>query len=378
MAIRKAQNSCSPDGSVIASSRLHPVPWPVKKTGCHGLGEKMSPSAAGLLRGHPLLRSRDPEELGAYLHAWGYQLLVGRQAARQLDACFNGVFLPNLTLGYYHYGAPVEVRTSPTNDNHWILWPLRGQSEMITGRVAVTCGPGRAMVVSPTQTSFFRSQGGARLHLRLNGAGLLRRLVALLGEPLDRPLEFAPEMILNEGYGRGLSAYLRLAIADLEQTGSILGSPITVNSFEEFIMTGLLLSHPHNCSGMLLRRQKPVAPRDVRRAIDYIEANLDAAIGLPEIVAAAGVPGRTLIQHFRDFKGTSPMRYLRRARYRKVREALRDAEPEEHITEIAAKWGFTHMGRFSVDYRRQFGETPSQTLRRARTTRPSAMLPSSD
>jgi len=72
------------------------------------------------------------------------------------------------------------------------------------------------------------------------------------------------------------------------------------------------------------------------------------------------------------------MRYLRRARYRKVREALRDAEPEEHITEIAAKWGFTHMGRFSVDYRRQFGETPSQTLRRARTTRASAMLPSSD
>src|SRR5215831_9270946 len=107
----------------------------------------MGPSAAALLKRHPLLRSGDPEEVGAYLHAWGYQLLVGRQAARQLDACFNGVFLPNLTLGYYHYGAQVGVRTSPTNENHWILWPLQGRSEMTTGRVSVTCRPGRAMVV---------------------------------------------------------------------------------------------------------------------------------------------------------------------------------------------------------------------------------------
>jgi AraC-like DNA-binding protein len=87
---------------------------------------------------------------------------------------------------------------------------------------------------------------------------------------------------------------------------------------------------------------------------------------LPEIVAAAGVPGRTLIQHFRDFKDTSPMRYLRIARYEKVREALSRAEPEESITEIAARWGFGHLGRFSVEYRRCFGESPSQTLRRRR------------
>jgi len=98
-----------------------------------------------------------------------------------------------------------------------------------------------------------------------------------------------------------------------------------------------------------------------------MQANLDAAIGLPEIVVASGVPGRTLLQHFRDFKGVSPMRYLRTTRYQKVRDALHRAEPEEGITEIAAKWGFTHMGRFSVEYRRRFGESPSATLRRRRS-----------
>jgi len=32
--------------------------------------------------------------------------------------------------------------------------------------------------------------------------------------------------------------------------------------------------------------------------------------------------------------------------------------------DIAAAHGFTHIGRFSVEYRRQFGETPSETLGR--------------
>jgi len=34
------------------------------------------------------------------------------------------------------------------------------------------------------------------------------------------------------------------------------------------------------------------------------------------------------------------------------------------VQEMAARWGFWHLSRFSSDYRTLFGETPSQTLRR--------------
>ena len=61
-------------------------------------------------------------------------------------------------------------------------------------------------------------------------------------------------------------------------------------------------------------------------------------------------------------------RYLRAARYEKVRETLCRAQPVEGVTEIAAKWGFGHMGRFSIDYRKRFGESPSETLLRSRVT----------
>jgi transcriptional regulator GlxA family with amidase domain len=132
------------------------------------------------------------------------------------------------------------------------------------------------------------------------------------------------------------------------------------------VTTALLLHQPHNYAQALRKLGQPVTPRDVKRAIEYMEANLETPIGLPEIVAASWVPGRTLLQHLRDFSGTSPMRYLRAARYEKVRAALRRADPEENITGIAARWGFGHFGRFSVEYRRLFGESPSATLRRRR------------
>jgi transcriptional regulator GlxA family with amidase domain len=105
----------------------------------------------------------------------------------------------------------------------------------------------------------------------------------------------------------------------------------------------------------------------VRRAIDYIEANLDSSFTIADIVQATGIAGRTLFRHFRTFKGVSPLRYANNARFQRVRQALFQAEPEESITAIAMRWGFTHMGRFSIEYRRRYGESPSQTLRRPRS-----------
>jgi transcriptional regulator GlxA family with amidase domain len=134
--------------------------------------------------------------------------------------------------------------------------------------------------------------------------------------------------------------------------------------FEQFITTALLLSHPHSYTQALRRCERPIAPRDVKRAVEYLEAHLDAAVTLSDLVRASGVPGRTLFKHFKDSTGVSPVRYLRNRRFQKVREALTRAEPGDSVTAIALKWGFTHLGRLSVEYRQRFGESPSQTLRR--------------
>ena len=204
------------------------------------------------------------------------------------------------------------------------------------------------------------------LVLRLSQAAVARQLAALLGEPVDAAPEFALAMDLTEGYGQSFARYLLLAMTDFKQAQSTPWNPIMINGFEDFITSKLLMSHPHNYAAALRRADKPIAPRDVKRAIDYMEAKLGSAIGVADIAAASGIAGRTLFKHFQHYHGVSPMQYLRNARFEKAREALRRARPEESVTEIAMTLGFSHMGRFSVEYRRRFGERPSETLRRSR------------
>jgi len=323
--------------------------------------------AALPLQRHQIFVTRDAEEARAYLGVRGFQLDIPPRDAADFDMQLNSVFLPGLYIAQLKYGAAAKIRTSQNYDDYRFMTPLRGR---LCGSIAnddISCRPGTAMLVSPTLDSLLRvERNTAGLNILLSGFVLRRQLAALLGEALKAPLEFATPLSLREGHGRSLVRFARLAMTDLERPNSTLLEPITARSFREFVTSALLLHQPHNYRERLQRLERPTAPRDVKRAVEYMRANLDAAIGLPEIVAASGVPGRTLLQHFRDFKGSSPMRYLRTARYEKVREALHRAEPEEGITEVAAKWGFTHMGRFSVEYRKRFGESPSETLRRRR------------
>jgi transcriptional regulator GlxA family with amidase domain len=105
---------------------------------------------------------------------------------------------------------------------------------------------------------------------------------------------------------------------------------------------------------------------DVARAQHYIGAHLDDTMTIGDVAAAAGVAHRTLYKHFQDVRGVSPMRYARDCRFAQVREALLQAGPRDSVTTIAVQWGFCHLGRFSVEYRRRYGEMPSETLRRGR------------
>ena len=132
--------------------------------------------------------------------------------------------------------------------------------------------------------------------------------------------------------------------------------PTRMSTFEQFIIPALLVSHPHNYSAALRRLEKPIAPRDVRRdRLHRGPSRPGGHSGRPRYGDRRCRPNT--LKHFSDFKGVSPMHYLRNARLRQVREALLRADPEANVTEIAMSTGFTHMGRFSVTYRRYFGES---------------------
>ena len=107
--------------------------------------------------------------------------------------------------------------------------------------------------------------------------------------------------------------------------------------------------------------------RDRRRLIDLaVRLARDRAHEIPsvkELCRESGASERTLRRGFNERFGLSPKAYLQAQRLIGVRRQLRNAGSHVTITDIANRWGFWHMGQFASDYRRQFGELPSQTLR---------------
>jgi len=119
---------------------------------------------------------------------------------------------------------------------------------------------------------------------------------------------------------------------------------ITIGLFEQFIMAGCCFRIRTTTLSFCDGCERSITPGDLRRAIDYMEANLAAPITIADIAEASGIAGRTLFQYFRDFRGTSPMRYLRDARFEKVRDALKRAQSEEGVAETRNEVGVLPSG----------------------------------
>jgi AraC-like DNA-binding protein len=311
---------------------------------------------------HRVFASRDEAEVRSFLAARNFLVDFPADDRDALDVHINGIQLPDLFLGHSSYGRAISIEATGSGSDYWLQFPTHRRFEISVAQQRHLCDARHGAVLSPTCENRISTETGCgRLGLALTRDVMVRKLAALLGRPVTRPIEFAPSLDLQRGYGRTLARHIHAAVEDLEQVDSLLRSPAAGQSFEQFVVTALLLSHPHNFSDELERPARRPAARDVRRAIDYIEGHLTASITLEDIVEAAGVSGRVLFKHFRSSLGTSPMAYLRNARFRCVREALRRAQPGERVVDIASLWGFDHLGRFSIEYRRRFGEKPSLT-----------------
>jgi AraC-like DNA-binding protein len=102
----------------------------------------------------------------------------------------------------------------------------------------------------------------------------------------------------------------------------------------------------------------------VNRFLRLIRAQPPGPLCVTYIGRQLGVPGRTLFGACREILGVSPLRYVILRRMQKARCALQRADPAvSRVTDIAMEHGFWELGRFAVNYRQLFGESPATTLK---------------
>jgi AraC family transcriptional regulator, ethanolamine operon transcriptional activator len=105
--------------------------------------------------------------------------------------------------------------------------------------------------------------------------------------------------------------------------------------------------------------------RCVRRARDFIEANLGVPLMLESLCGETGVSARTVENAFHAVMGLSPGQFIKSRRLNAARHALTGAHSRQtSVKSIALSCGFWHLGRFAHDYKGYFGESPSATLSR--------------
>ncbi len=324
--------------------------------------------ALPLLHNRRLFASRNPDETGAFMVAKEFRLELSSREAGAFDFISNVAYMPGTHFGYVQYGAAATIHVPDVRvrDDYWMHIGVRGGCEIINCLGSAICQPDQAVFSSPVGHRTHSGAGSSRLTVSVSRWTMLGRLAALLGDAPTGTLDFARMMDLGSRPGRRLLRYVQLALEELNEPDEAIRNAAFLGMHEELLVTAMLLSQPHSFTDRLHRLARPVPPRAVRRAIDYINTHLDAPITLAELVDVTGVPGRTLLKHFKDYHGVSPMRYWRNQRFARVRETLLHSRDGGSVTEIAMAWGFEHLGRFALEYGRRFGESPSHTRQRGR------------
>lgn len=102
-----------------------------------------------------------------------------------------------------------------------------------------------------------------------------------------------------------------------------------------------------------------------------LRGHLNDPITIAALSQTVGVSERTLRNAFADVHRESPKRYFLKQRLQSVRQVLSDAgNTVATVTAVATDYGFYELGRFALQYRALFGESPSETLRRHRMSSP--------
>ncbi|MFI9363000.1 AraC family transcriptional regulator [Kitasatospora sp. NPDC053057] len=263
------------------------------------------------------------------------------------------------------YGTDVTVCPGELGDFYNVQLPMSGAGVVTVDGVPL---PSTQIIAGPGHRVSMTWNGEARNGiLIIPGRAVAQALEVRRGEAPTARVRFSP--VLDE-QNPLVCAWIELARGFNEFVASPLSrrSPLGVRHFEKLLIDGLLDAQRHSQSDTLTDSASTALLPAVRRAKEFCEEHVHEAVSVADIALAARTSLRSLREGFRAHLNTTPLAYLRQVRLDHAHRdllAIADGRAEGTVTDVACRWGFTHLGRFSAVYRQTFGRSPSDTLRRS-------------
>jgi AraC-like DNA-binding protein len=270
-----------------------------------------------------------------------------------------------ITVGEVRYGTDIRLSIGALETAYHVLVPLNGFIRSQHRGSVVLADVTRAVVYRPTGDIELDWPGSCRLlSVKVDRAALEREVDAALDHRVVSPLPLGATFDLVDGPGRTWAALARLLLDELRGPDALASRPRMAARWRDMVVSGLALTVEHPYGEEPAGLQGPHRPRTVKRALDAMNTEPARGWTTHDLAALAGVGARVLQESFRQHVGMPPLTYLRRLRLDGVHGELSRTDPGRvSVSEVAYRWGFTHLGRFAGAYRDRFGETPSQTLR---------------
>ena len=261
--------------------------------------------------------------------------------------------------------AAAHVQDAGTGEYFQALLPVSGRGRLRTSaRDLDLRGDHSGALVAPRAAhNDALSDRWCDLSIYVHPTVLEAALTGWLGRPHPVPLASSTALLLREKGSRTLLALSSLLFREAEEGAS----DERLAALLERWCVGLVRAMPRLGATLAQADFASASRRHVHAAEEFMEANLARPLRVTELATTTGVGLRALQKAFQKHRGVRPLEALKEMRLERVRTRLLQ-EPGLPIADAARSAGTAHLGRLSVEYRARFGETPSETRKRARAT----------
>lgn len=284
-------------------------------------------------------------------------LLSPESATARLSFCeFSDIGLTRI-----FYGNHIKVNCPDLESIYHFQIVLNGQCQWQFSDSEVVLSSGQALMMNPGEKiDLTYSDDCEKLIIRVPETLLTSTCMDHLGSVPRAGVRFDRQVVdirQSRAFLSCIEAILHEASDDHELCLSGLS-----HTYRDLLVRKLLNTFHSN----VLDFDQPICNKDktLDKVLCHIDHNIKEDLTVEELAQISGISIRKLYYLFTRHFSTTPKLLIKQRKLNAIHRDLTSNPQIRNVTEAALEYSFTHLGRFSSDYKKAFGELPSDTLKR--------------
>jgi len=281
------------------------------------------------------------------------------------DLLMNGYKFENSSLVFNRFNSETVIKTGRPLSSVLLIFGNEKPSTFKFDNTSVTVSQNRAACVMPGENmAIERTAGSEIIVFKVELLKLMDHLEALTLRHQRGQLYFNRNIDLTAPEGAMLNRAVRYVCSEINHNSAHSQFDGLLRNFENLLKSAILHLPSKKKNQLVENLQYHVDPLRVRRAEEYMRAHLSEAISIMDLVKVSTCSRNALFAAFKNFRGYTPMEFLKEQRLLRVHKKLTDSSPKGSVSYIAMACGFKDLSRFARFYRNRFGEYPSVTVQK--------------